>query len=108
VVPREACCGGVRVGAVLLCGVAEGLEADSQVMARTARRTFQPAMGRSNGTGWWASASLGGRRLRVRTLLMGWDDPEKRIAELEPQQADANAAAAQPVMGGRCLLGVAN
>jgi DivIVA domain-containing protein len=27
---------------------------------------------------------------------MDWDDPEKRIAELERQQADANAAAAQP------------
>jgi hypothetical protein len=28
-VPREACCGGVRVGAGLLCGVGDGLEADS-------------------------------------------------------------------------------
>jgi DivIVA domain-containing protein len=27
---------------------------------------------------------------------MDWDDPEKRIAELERQQADANAAAGQP------------
>jgi DivIVA domain-containing protein len=29
-------------------------------------------------------------------LLVDWDDPENRIAELERQQADANAAAAQP------------
>jgi hypothetical protein len=27
---------------------------------------------------------------------MDWDDPEMRIAELERQQADANAATAQP------------
>ena len=35
---------------------------------------------------------------------MDWDDPEKRIAELERQQADANASAgqlpSQPVTGG--------
>ena len=61
-------------------------------------------MGPTNGTGRRASASLGGRGSEWEHLLMDWHDPEKRIAELERRQADANAArpvAARPMSAAR-------